>query len=146
MPIGAPFELFDAVATKIDLQANPLLPQPALKAFCDREKIVLSSFGGLLPITRTPKSAAKLLTALGELETAGCSADTSATQGQLLLKWQLQTDRVVITTSSKEARLREYLATFTLPDLDPAAMAKINAAGAHFRAFWCAEMGEGFAE
>ena len=107
---------------------------------------MLSSFGGLLPITRTPESAAKLLAALSELETAGCSPDTSSTPGQLLLKWQLQTDRVVITTSSKEARLREYLSTFQLPDLTPAAMAKIDGAGGHFRAFWRADMAESFSE
>lgn len=57
--------------------------------------------------------------------------------GQILLRWCIDQGVLVVTTSSKEDRLKEYLGVFEFK-LTPKEVEDIAAAGAkkHFRAFW----------
>ncbi|KAJ6470063.1 oxidoreductase [Mycena vitilis] len=54
----------------------------------------------------------------------------AVTMGQVLFKWLLQKGAIVVTTSSKEARIREYLETPSIPDLTAEESQAIDDAGA----------------
>ena len=50
--------------------------------------------------------------------------------GQVLLKWAQQVGDIVVTTSSKESRMKEQLAISSVPDLSPEQIQAITEAGA----------------
>lgn len=56
--------------------------------------------------------------------------DTNISPGQVLLKWAQQIGDIVITTSSKESRMKEQLAVPSLPDLTADQLKAITDAGA----------------
>jgi diketogulonate reductase-like aldo/keto reductase len=59
------------------------------------------------------------------------------TQNQVLLKWLQSQGVIAVTTSSKESRVKEYLAAQSLPELTDVELKAIADAVAdgHFRAF-----------
>ncbi|TFK51366.1 Aldo/keto reductase [Heliocybe sulcata] len=100
----------------------------SLLEYSNKHGIRLESYGVLAPITREPG---------GPLDPVLSSVRTRleqtwgkpVTEGQVLFKWCLQKGVVVVTTSSKEDRMKEYLAVLDMPDLTPEEMAEIDAAG-----------------
>ncbi|KAG2347067.1 Aldo/keto reductase [Suillus weaverae] len=91
--------------------------------------IVTSSYGGLSPLFRAPggpvdavveKVRARLEDTWGK----------PVTRGQVLNKWLLQHDILVVTTSTKAERIREYVDTGDVPELTAEEMWLIEGAGA----------------
>ena len=74
---------------------------------CAEHGIVVSAFRLLLPLTRAPGGPVDAV-----LERA--AARIGGSPAQVLFKWALAKHIVIITTSEREERLKEYLATFKL--------------------------------
>lgn len=55
---------------------------------------------------------------------------TDISPGQVLLKWAQQVGDIIVTTSSKESRMKEQLAVPSLPDLSADQVTAITDAGA----------------
>lgn len=98
-------------------------------AFDKEHGIVTSSFSGLSPIVRFPggpvDAAIKQIRARLE-KTRGAPVSDA----QVLIKWLKQNGILVVTTSSKAERIREYLDTINVPDLTEEEMKLIEAKGA----------------
>ncbi|KAH9935129.1 Aldo/keto reductase [Epithele typhae] len=98
--------------------------------------IVTASYGGLTPIVRKPGGPIDPV-----LETVRQRVERDAgkpvSAGQILGLWLKAQNVVEITTSSKVERIKEYLATETLPDLTSEEVAEIMEKGKtiHFRQF-----------
>jgi len=98
--------------------------------------IVTASFGGLSPIFRFKGGPLDpVLTSIAKR-----LSDTTGkpfTEAQVLFLWQREKGIVIVTTSTKESRLVEYLNTFDAPELTDAEIALIDEAGAkeHHRQF-----------
>lgn len=56
--------------------------------------------------------------------------ETNISPGQVLLKWAQQIGDIIVTTSSKESRMKEQLAVPSLPDLTAEQLKAITDAGA----------------
>ncbi|KZV68442.1 Aldo/keto reductase [Peniophora sp. CONT] len=89
---------------------------------CAEHGIVVTAFRILLPLTRAPGGPVDAVIARVAERIGGSSA-------QVLFKWALAKHVVIITTSEREERLKEYLATFKLPDLTDDEIAEIDKAG-----------------
>ncbi|KAI0709225.1 Aldo/keto reductase [Earliella scabrosa] len=101
-----------------------------------KHNIVTTSYGGLTPIVRQPGGPVDpVLTSIRQR----LEKDTgkTVTAGQVLGLWLRNQGIPEITTSSKEERVKEYIATQALPDLTPEEVESINEAGSkiHNRAF-----------
>lgn len=97
--------------------------------------ITLASYGGQTPVTKKDGPVtAELQRIAGALE---IETGKKVTPGQVLLKWLDAKEAIIVTTSSKKARLEEYLAAADLPVLAPEDVKAIDAAGMkqHFRGF-----------
>ncbi|KAI6155679.1 NADP-dependent oxidoreductase domain-containing protein [Pisolithus tinctorius] len=98
-------------------------------AFDKERGIVTSSFSGLSSIVRFPggpvDAAIKQIRARLE-KTRGAPVSDA----QVLIKWLKQNGMLVVTTSSKAERIREYLDTINIPDLTEEEMKLIEAKGA----------------
>ncbi|KAF8447502.1 NADP-dependent oxidoreductase domain-containing protein [Boletus edulis BED1] len=98
-------------------------------ALHEKYKIVTSSYGGLSPIVRG--KGGPLDTVIKEIrirleKTRG----SPVSDGQVLNKWLQQKDVLVVTTSSKAERIREYLDTENVPELTPEEVTLIETTGA----------------
>ncbi|VDC04226.1 unnamed protein product [Peniophora sp. CBMAI 1063] len=89
---------------------------------CAEHGIVVTAFRLLLPLTRAPGGPVDAVIARIAERIGGSAA-------QVLFKWALAKRVVIITTSEREERLKEYLATFKLPDLTDEEIAEIEKAG-----------------
>jgi len=98
------------------------IAQTPIIEFAKLHNIVIEGYSLLLPITQLPGGA--LDTPLGKI-----SARLSVTPDQVLMAWAKTKDVVVVTTSSKEERLKGYLAAADL-NLTSADIAEIDLAGA----------------
>ncbi|EJT96800.1 Aldo/keto reductase [Dacryopinax primogenitus] len=96
-----------------------LLPVLKLQA---AHGILTESWGGLTPLTR--KTDGPVNAVLQEL-----GKKIRASQGQILMKWLEQKRVIVVTTTSKEARLKEYVDVYALPELSDEDMKAIDEAG-----------------
>ncbi|KAI0336530.1 Aldo/keto reductase [Cubamyces sp. BRFM 1775] len=110
--------------------AKPLLE------FHKKHNIVTTSYGGLTPIVRHKGGPVDpvLASIRGRLEK---DTGKSVSEGQVLGLWLRYQGVPEITTSSKEERVKEYIATQELPDLTAEEVEAINEAGSkvHHRAF-----------
>ena len=112
-------------------------------AYHRTHNIHTASYGGLTPIipSRLPENVSEpsVNTARVELlKVLHALADArGATEGQILFKWLQAEDVIVATTSTREDRLKECLASESLPDLTESERNLIRDAvgDAHFRAF-----------
>jgi len=123
----------------------------------------MSSYGSLAPIRCRPPQCAPLLAALAAIEIDARdalvrSARSSASltwwppsESELLLRWQFESGRVVVTTTAKRDRLSEYLAALAPEDEETvervprdasARISKAGEAGGLFRSYWAKEFGE----
>ncbi|KAJ7120496.1 oxidoreductase [Mycena crocata] len=117
--------------------------EPIVKYGRENGKITPASYGGLTPLVRAvggpvdevlPPIVERLSHVLGKPVTAA----------QVLSKWVSQKGAIVVTTSSKEARIKEYLEAFKVPDLTVEEIQDIDDAGAklHKRVFMRHVFGE----
>ncbi|PCH37991.1 Aldo/keto reductase [Wolfiporia cocos MD-104 SS10] len=109
--------------------------QPLLE-YAKSKNILITSYGGLTPIARFPGGPIdSVLSSIAARvsETAGQTVN----QGQVLQLWLRAQNIPAISTSSKESRIKEYLATETLPGLTADEVQAINEAGSktHHRVF-----------
>ncbi|TFK54798.1 Aldo/keto reductase [Heliocybe sulcata] len=108
----------------------------SLYEYTEKQGIRTESYGGLTPIVRA--RGGPLDPVLAKItERISKTGGKSVSEGQVLSKWLLQKGVVVVTTSSKEERIKEYLAVPSLPDLTAEEIAELEAAGKkhHKRAF-----------
>jgi diketogulonate reductase-like aldo/keto reductase len=98
--------------------------------FCQEHNIVIASFGGLTPIVRTKGPLDTILpTIRGRLEK---TRGEPVTEGQVLLKWLQAKNILIVTTSTKEERIKEYLDTVNVPPLTPEEIQIIDDTGSKF--------------
>ncbi|KZT09532.1 Aldo/keto reductase [Laetiporus sulphureus 93-53] len=109
--------------------------EPVIK-YMKEKNILPTSFGGLTPIVRFKGGPVdSVLTSIAAR--VGKTAGTTVTEGQVLQLWLRAKGIPAITTTSKEERVKEYLATETLPGLSAEEVAAIDEAGSktHHRVF-----------
>ena len=84
------------------IEHHPYMQNEELLTFSREHGIVTSAYGALAPLTRNHKGPLdETLVALGR--------KYGASPGVICFKWCLQSGIVVVTTSSKEERMAEYL-------------------------------------
>ncbi|KAH7889413.1 NADP-dependent oxidoreductase domain-containing protein [Phlebopus sp. FC_14] len=95
----------------------------------EQHNIVTSSYGGLSPIVRGKGGPLDVVVEQirARLEN---TRGFPVFEGQVLNKWLKQKGVLVVTTSSKAERIREYLATENVPDLTPEEVELIETTGA----------------
>lgn len=112
------------------VEYHPYLQSPDLLAFCQRNNIVLESYGGLAPILGAAGGPLEPL--LGDI-----AARLRRTEAQILQRWAIQKGCMVVTTTSRVERMKEYLevGSFALSDED---MHAIDTVGRQkeYRRFW----------
>ncbi|KII85561.1 hypothetical protein PLICRDRAFT_166180 [Plicaturopsis crispa FD-325 SS-3] len=103
----------------------------AVHRFNKEHGIVTASYSGLVPVTRAPEGPLTpvLESVRQRLETVQGKPVTAV---QVLIKWLLQQDIVFVTTTSKEARIHEYLEAAALPPLSPDELQEIEKTGHTF--------------
>ncbi|EPQ53067.1 Aldo/keto reductase [Gloeophyllum trabeum ATCC 11539] len=113
---------------QIEFHPYILGPFESVFQYTNSHGIITESYGALAPVTREQGGPLdpileKIRSRAGEV---WCKPVTPA---QVLFKWLLQKGVVVVTTSSKKERMREYLDVLDMPDLTPAEIEEIDAAG-----------------
>ncbi|KNE65325.1 hypothetical protein AMAG_10967 [Allomyces macrogynus ATCC 38327] len=116
------------------IEFHPLLQQTDLAAYAKEHGVVLSSYGPLTPLTGSPDKvdATALNVALdAAAERAG------KTRAQVLLRWNLQKGRVVVSTTANPDRLAPLVEVQSF-ELTEDEVKEIDAAGATltYRKFW----------
>ncbi|KAF9013966.1 NADP-dependent oxidoreductase domain-containing protein [Cyathus striatus] len=95
---------------------------------CKDYGIVIASYGGQTPIVRAPDGPlGSVLPAIRDRleKTRGAPV----TLGQVLTKWLFSKNAIVVTTTSKANRIKEFLDTENVPDLTPEEIQAIESAG-----------------
>jgi diketogulonate reductase-like aldo/keto reductase len=112
------------------VELHGYLARAALRADCERRGIAVAAYGALGPVTGG---------APGPLDAplAALARKYAVAPGEICLRWALDQGVAVVTTSSKEQRLSDYLRATTF-ELTPAEVDEITEAGRrkHFRRFW----------
>ncbi|KAF3308117.1 hypothetical protein TWF173_001721 [Orbilia oligospora] len=118
------------------VEYHPYLQNPELKEYHNKHGIVTAAYGPLIPITKG--APGPLDSVIGDLSK---KYNKSATQ--ILLRWAVDDGNVVITTSSKEWRMKEALAIteFKLDDEDVEKIRTVGKEKRH-RVFWNKEYKE----
>ncbi|KAG6854745.1 hypothetical protein C0991_002459 [Blastosporella zonata] len=83
---------------------------------CKEHGIVVASYGGLTPVARVPGGPVDEHLARIRERLEKTSGQT-VTAGQVLSKWLIQKGAIVVTTSSKVSRIKEFISTEAIPDL-----------------------------
>jgi len=114
------------------LEAHPYLQQPKLLSWCQAHGILVTAYSPLGSIVQE-----KLRGGPVDAVVAKVAERSGKTPGQVLLRWNLQTGRGVLTTTSKPERLLEFLSIFDF-ELTAEEVAEISAAGSarQQRVFW----------
>ena len=117
------------------VEMHPLYPQAELRAYCEREGIVLQAYASLGGQDGSKAKWASLgghlLEAPAVLAACKAHASVHATPAQVLLRWALQKGAAVCPKTASEARMAENGACvghFTLSDAE---MGAIDALGAN---------------
>ncbi|KJA27472.1 hypothetical protein HYPSUDRAFT_74938 [Hypholoma sublateritium FD-334 SS-4] len=109
--------------------------EPIVK-LCKEKGILIESYGGLTPIVRAP--GGPLDPVLENIRSRLEKTDgIPVSAGQVLSKWILQKDAVVVTTSTKAERIQEFLVVENVSDLTQEELQAIDDAGSklHKRVF-----------
>ena len=117
------------------VEMHPLYPQAELRAYCEREGIVLQAYASLGGQDGSKAKWASLgghmLEAPAVLNACRAHASVQATPAQVLLRWAIQKGAAVCPKTASEARMAENGACvghFTLSDAE---MGAIDALGAN---------------
>ncbi|KAJ6502361.1 NADP-dependent oxidoreductase domain-containing protein [Mycena sanguinolenta] len=103
--------------------------EPIVKYGRENGGITCASFGGLSPLIRAPGGPVdEALPSIAER--LGKVLGKPVTPAQVLFKWIFQKGAFVVTTSNKEARIKEYLETSHVPNLTAEEIQTIDHAGA----------------
>ena len=100
---------------------------------------MIESYGTLSPILPQRNSAESIKPAITKLtatlDKLARDRGADVTHNQILFKWLQAQQAIAVTTSNKESRLKENLATESVPDLSAEEMKAIedSVAGAHYR-------------
>ncbi|KAK6534273.1 hypothetical protein TWF281_005603 [Arthrobotrys megalospora] len=118
------------------IEYHPYLQGPELKEYHKKHGIVTAVYGPLIPITKG--APGPLDSVIDELAKKYNKSTT-----QILLRWAIDDGNVVITTSSKEWRMKEALAVaeFKLDDEDMEKIRNVGKEKRH-RVFWTKEIKE----
>ncbi|KAJ3375510.1 hypothetical protein GGF31_004629 [Allomyces arbusculus] len=117
------------------VEFHPLLQQTELAAYAKEHGVVLSSYGPLTPLTASPDKVDA--TALNvALDAAAQRA--GKTRAQVLLRWNLQKGRVVVSTTANPDRLAPLVEVqgFELTEGEIKAIDAAGATIATYRKFW----------
>ncbi|WEW61843.1 NAD/NADP-dependent indole-3-acetaldehyde reductase [Emydomyces testavorans] len=119
------------------IEYHPYLQHDGLLAFHQSKGITTVAYAPLTPATRAKGGPVD-----STLEALAKKYDT--TEGNILLRWAIDQGAVVVTTSSKESRLAQYLQTLKFK-LTSAEVEEIKRLGdeKHYRAFWTKEFAPG---
>ena len=112
------------------VEFHPYLQQTALHSFCTKHGITIAAYAPQSPITKArPGPLDSVLDALAR--------KYAVNEGEILLRWCIDKGAVVITQSSKEQRLSDYLRVLAFK-LTPREIQEIDDDGSkkHFRAFF----------
>eukprot|EP00746_Dinoflagellata_sp_MGD_P075755 gnl/MRDRNA2_/MRDRNA2_30463_c0_seq1.p1 gnl/MRDRNA2_/MRDRNA2_30463_c0~~gnl/MRDRNA2_/MRDRNA2_30463_c0_seq1.p1 ORF type:complete len:311 (-),score=71.36 gnl/MRDRNA2_/MRDRNA2_30463_c0_seq1:10-942(-) len=115
------------------IEAHPYLQQPELLDWCKARDILVTGYSPLASITHKPFQGGPV-----DAPVAAAAQHHGKTPAQVLLRWNLQTGRGVVTTTSQKDRLIEYLGIFDFVLSEEEVMA-ISAAGAPLqprRVYW----------
>ena len=112
------------------IEFNPYLQHPNLLDYHKKHGIATAAYGPLVPITKAAPGPID-----GYLDSLAKKYAVNSTE--ILLRWCVEQDVIVITTSSKEQRLSDYLRCCTFK-LTPKEVEEIKALGEKklFRQFW----------
>jgi len=124
--IGDLEAIYDAARIKPvcnQVEANPYLQQTKLLKWCSERSILVAAYCPLGSLTNE-----KLQGGPVDAVVQAAAERLGKTPAQVLLRWNYQTGRCVLTTTSKPDRLQEFLSIFEfeLPDQD---VQDISAAG-----------------
>ncbi|KZV91546.1 Aldo/keto reductase [Exidia glandulosa HHB12029] len=111
------------VANQIRLHPYNWHLNEKLIGLCIKEGIVLEAYGSLFPITSAPGGPV-------DRPLQNAAARIGGTPAQVIFSWLKSKGVVVVTTSSTESRLKEYLGTADLPPLTNDEVTAIETAGA----------------
>ena len=106
------------------VECSPFLAQPELRAFCRARRIQVVAYS---PLTRGAK--------LGDPVLVEIARTHRRTPAQILIRWALQHDLVVVPKSADPGRIRENAAVFDFR-LGPGEMARLDALDEGFRIAW----------
>ncbi|KAL0066459.1 hypothetical protein AAF712_006502 [Marasmius tenuissimus] len=96
--------------------------------YAKEKGITIESYGGLVPVTKAPGGPLDpVLEKIAQRLSKESGKTVSA--GHILTKWQIQKGIVVVTTSSKESRIKETLEIRALPDLTSDEIREIEVEG-----------------
>ncbi|KAG7092719.1 hypothetical protein E1B28_009049 [Marasmius oreades] len=95
---------------------------------CKEKGIVVQSYGGLVPVYRAPDGPLDPVLR-GIAQRLSNETGKAVTLAHVLTKWQIQKGVVVVTTSSKEHRIKETLEVPNLPDLTEDEITEIEDVG-----------------
>lgn len=119
------------------IEYHPYNQQDDLLAFHKEHGIVTAAYGSLVPLTTFAGVSKEFDATLEEL-----SKKHQRSKGQILLRWAIDQGVVVVTTTQKEQRLKEYLKVleFQLSEED-IQLIKSKGKGIVKRAFWTKYLG-----
>ncbi|KAL2001597.1 hypothetical protein VTN02DRAFT_1552 [Thermoascus thermophilus] len=112
------------------IEFHPYLQHGGLVPYHHEKEIATASYGPLTPVARAKGGPLDpLLSTLAK--------KYAVSEGEIALRWAIDRGSVVITTSGKESRLKDYLRVLTFK-LTPKEVDEISEIGQqhHFRAFW----------
>ncbi|KAF8579885.1 Aldo/keto reductase [Ramaria rubella] len=117
---------------QIEFHPYVLQASKPLLEFHKQHGIVTESYGGLAPITSNAGGPVVSVLMMVQ-EAVEKRSGSPVTQAQILIKWLEAKGVAVVTTSSKESRLKEYLNSEYVPILTPEEIEAIDTAGAKTR-------------
>jgi len=94
-----------------------------LLEYCAQKGVIVEAYSSLSPITRYPGGPV-------DKPVQAAAERLGATPTQVILSWVKSKGVVIVTTSSSQARMKEYIAVGDLPSLTEEEIAAIDAAGA----------------
>jgi diketogulonate reductase-like aldo/keto reductase len=118
------FEHSKVVPAVNQVEFNPFLYQKELLAFCQKHGIQLEAYG---PVTQGKK--------LGHPAVGEIAERLHKSSAQVMLRWALQHETVVIPKSADPGRIKENAQVFDF-ELAAADMAKLDALDENFRTSW----------
>jgi diketogulonate reductase-like aldo/keto reductase len=118
------------------VELHPYCYDQALHSLCSSSGVVLTAYGPLSPIVRFSGGPVDAVV-------DAAAARHGKSPEQVLLKWGVQKGFVVVTTTSKEGRMREF-AQLDGWELEEGEVDEITRVGAthHRRKFWQKQYGE----